>query len=101
MYISMSDSIDTSQTEIGFLCDHGHFCFYEDPAYDRACAGNRVAGIYVERDADVVFRAPKYDYDEDGDFIGGDSGYSPDDYDREVGAARESLGKLFETIAID
>ena len=100
MYQDMSDSIHTPRVEIGFLCDHGHFCFYEDPMYDRACAENRVAGIFIERDADVVFRAPKYDYDAVGDLIGGDPGYGEDDYDRDVSAARESLVQRLEPTLI-
>ena len=37
-------------TEIGYLCRHGHFVFYEDPHYDGSCGTKRVAGIHVTPD---------------------------------------------------
>jgi hypothetical protein len=94
----MNETADTPGTEIGFLCDHGHFCLYEDPTYDRSCAGHRVAGIFVVRDEDVAFREPRYEYDGDQNFVGGDVGYSEADYDSEIIAARESLATQLQRL---
>lgn len=100
MYGGMSVNVSIPRTEIGFLCDHGHFCFFDDPTYDRGCAANRVAGIFVEADPGLDFHEPRYDYDADGDLIGGDSGYSEDDFAREIAVSRESFARRLEPVVL-
>lgn len=83
----------SEKIEIGYLCSRGHFVFHDDPD-GGGCASKRIAGVYVEREAD--FYPPFEEKDENGFVFFSGCGYSEEDYTEELAEARESLANKIE-----
>jgi hypothetical protein len=80
---------DNNKVEIGYVCSHGHYVFYADPE-EGGCASKRIAGIFVEQEAE--FYEPFEEADEDGHVWFASCGYSEEDYTAALEESEASLG---------